>query len=117
MSEGAVRILLFRLPRLVADLFHSAAGDNRDVVLIDGGAERELAAEAVSTSADVVITSAELQTWPGDCAALVVERSPLAVFAVDPAAGSTRTLESHGLGDLSPGELLVSAVAHAKRTA
>lgn len=116
MPDPAVRIMLFSLPRLVSDLLHAAARSRRDVVLIEpavpGGAD--LAGVAVATSADVVITSTEADGWPTDCATLVVERRPLAIYALDSAAGGACTLESLALGQLSPGELLGSAVARAR---
>lgn len=116
MSDAAVRILLFRLPRLVADLLAAAAGERRDVVLIDGGdvADEDLVTQTTASGADVVITSTAAAGWPCACAKLVVERRPVTVYGVDPQAGSTGTLESRGLGGLSPGELLVSAVSRAK---
>jgi hypothetical protein len=118
VPDAAVRIMLFSLPRIVSDLLHTAAREHRDIVLIDRGDDgtADLAGHADAMAADVVITSTEVGSWPWECATLVVERSPFAVYALDTEEGGTCTFESRGLGQLSPDELLVSAVARARTT-
>jgi hypothetical protein len=115
VSDQALRVVLFGLPRLLDDLVRRAAAARDDVIVAD---EREDALRAAADGRDTaLITETAGGTWPPGCDALIRERTSLRLYGVDGREGVTRVLELHpasiALGELTADELLDEVVARA----
>jgi voltage-gated potassium channel Kch len=111
--DPTVRVLLFRVPSVLAELLRPVASERGMVLLNADPTGGDLVDAAREAGADVVITEVE-GDWPLDWRRAVDSPARFAILAVDRATGRTQRVE--GLGGVSPAQLLNAAAASALRT-